>query len=58
MPNSPSIEGSSTRERLPYRAPEIHAFGSIADITAGSAGSDYNSYGGHGGSPGPGLGMS
>jgi hypothetical protein len=50
----PITEGSDIRERLPYRTPEIHTFGSIADITAGSGGPDYPSYGG----PGSGHGMS
>jgi hypothetical protein len=44
-----SNEGTLVPERLPYHAPEVHEFGSIAEITAGGLGAD-NPYGGHGGS--------
>jgi hypothetical protein len=49
MPNTPSTDGSTGRERMPYHTPEVRSFGSIADITAGSGGPDYNPYGGSGG---------
>jgi hypothetical protein len=60
LPNMPITEGSTIRERLPYRTPEVHSFGSIADITAGSGGTGNPFYGGGPGKggPGPGGGMS